>query len=520
MNSNMKKVGDKVRINGHNYTLGEKLGGGLEGNVFQIASVEGLTRDFSDHVIKIIDDSKMNEFERNKALKHLKRLKAYRDDKECKLRNHVILPAALLDDELGYIMRKADEHESLTKYIDFPVDTFDEWYKQYPFKKRIQIITNMFDALKEIHHQGLIFADMSPSNIMVRKTKNEIVFIDCDNMRDKYDNYSNVLGTPGYMAPEKLKPLNDVISGVSGGAYLKDGRISVDSDIFSAAIIAFELLTLQHPFVGDVVDEGTADEYEAAKNCETDFIFKNNTNNVSTHGLTHFYEQITTPEIRKLFYRTFVDGKNNPSLRPTDVDFCEAFHRALNLIVKCPNCGFEQIYTNSEDECCDCGKKLGSKIIFEIYNTFGQIDMADAINNMGDFIDLNVDIQNILVDGQKPCTKKLVNRVVFDTEYMLSQLQNDPNFTLKKILYLFDFEGVADRSEAYAKIELKDMDGNIEITVNPKYFQNAQLINLKTKQYIPLNNGKAFKLDAYGVVFDTKAFGKGTIIISGKFVRE
>lgn len=513
----MKKTGDFVRINGHNYYLGDRLGGGLEGNVFKIASVEGLTRDFSDHVIKIVDDSKMNPFEREKALKHLKRLKSFRDDKECNLRSHVILPAYLLDDELGYIMKFANQHESLNKYIEFPVEGFDEWYRKYSFKKRIQIIVDIFEALKDIHHEGLIFADLSPSNIMVDKTKNSIVFIDSDNMRDKYDNYSNVLGTPGYMAPEKLKP---VAKSVSGNGYEKDGRISVDSDIFSAAIIAFELLMLQHPFVGDVVDEGTADDYEAAKNCETDFIFKKGTSNASTRGLTHFYDQLVTKEIQDLFYRTFVDGKNNPSLRPTDVEFCEAFHKASNLIIKCSKCGFEQIAVDGNDRCCDCDKPFGSRLVFEIYNTFGQMDMADAINNMGDFVDLDVDISNILIDGQKPAQKIKINRVVFDISYMAEKLKEDAAFTIKKYLYLFDFENTLERSKPYAKIELKDLDGNIEITVDPKYFPNAQLINLATKQYVPLNNGKAFKSDKYGVIFESKPFGKGTLIISGKFVRE
>ena len=513
----MKKTGDYVRINGHNYYLGDRLGGGLEGNVFKIAFVEGLTRDFSDHVIKIVDDSKMNPFEREKVLKHLKRLKSYRDDKDCNLRKHVILPSYLLDDELGYIMKYASRHESLAKYIEFPVEGFDEWYRKYNFKKRIQIIVDIFEALKEIHYEGLIFADLSPTNIMVDKNKNSIVFIDCDNMRDKYDNFSNVLGTPGYMAPEKLKPVKE---SVSGNKYEKHGKISTDSDIFSAAVIAFELLTLQHPFVGDVVDEGTADEYESAKNCETDFIFKKGTKNTSTHGLAHFYNQLVTKEIQDLFYRTFVDGKDNPSLRPTDVEFCEAFHKANNLIIKCSKCGFEQIAINGNDKCCDCNNPFGSRIIFEIFNTFGQMDMADAINNMGDFVDLDVNIRNIMIDGEKPAHKIKINRVIFDISYMAEMLRQDPSFTIKKYLYLFDFENTLERSKPYAKIELKDLDGNVEIIVDTKYFPNAKLINLTTKQFLPLNNGKAFKSDKYGVVFESKPFGKGTLIISGKFVRE
>ncbi len=139
---------------------------------------------------------------------------------------------------------------------------------------------------------------------------------------------------------------------------------------------------------------------------------------------------------------------------------------------------------------------------------------------MGDFVDLDVDIRNIMIDGQKPVQKIKINRVVFDISYMAEMLKQDPSFTIKKYLYLFDIENTLERSKPYAKIELKDLDGNVEITVDTKHFPNAQLINLTTKQYLPLNNGKAFKSDKYGVVFENKPFGKGTLIISGKFVRE
>jgi hypothetical protein len=37
---------------------------------------------------------------------------------------------------------------------------------------------------------------------------------------------------------------------------------------------------------------------------------------------------------------------------------------------------------------------------------------------------------------------------------------------------------------------------------------------------VPLNNGKEFPLDRYGIIFETKKLGKGYIQIFCKFVRE
>ena len=46
----MINEGDKILINGKEYTLGPKLGGGLEGNIFTVNEAPG-------HVVKIINDA-------------------------------------------------------------------------------------------------------------------------------------------------------------------------------------------------------------------------------------------------------------------------------------------------------------------------------------------------------------------------------------------------------------------------------------------------------------------------------
>jgi hypothetical protein len=56
----MVTEGTKVTINGKEYTLGSRLGGGLEGNIF---NVEGLP----NFVIKIINDDKMTRDQRNEV---------------------------------------------------------------------------------------------------------------------------------------------------------------------------------------------------------------------------------------------------------------------------------------------------------------------------------------------------------------------------------------------------------------------------------------------------------------------
>ena len=313
----MLAEGNKISINGKEYTLGARLGGGKEGSIFDVVELP-------KYVIKVINDTGMSKQQRNELYAHLKWLYELgkREDKK-DIKQYMTVPKGLLDDELGYVMVKAGEHDSLSKYITVPEieGEFDVWYRErYTLKKRYQIIVNLFDALRKIHLAGLIFTDLSPNNIMVHKKQNQIVFIDTDNTRKRTDSYLSVLGTPGYMAPEVYrKPDAKLVkkNNIDPKILSNSGRITTESDIFSAAVIAFQLLTLWHPFIGDEIEEGTPDDETRALEIKTDYIFKAGTSNTSSYALVPRFQDLTTPEIRRLFERTFDEGKEHPALRPT-----------------------------------------------------------------------------------------------------------------------------------------------------------------------------------------------------------
>lgn len=501
--------GEKVLINGKEYVLGERLGGGLEGSIF---NVEGLP----NYVIKIINTDKMTQTQKNEIFEHLKWLKDLgarnKDIRQC-----MTVPKALLDDYLGYIMIKASEHESLKKYIIVPDDTtaFYEWYlNEYTFKKRYQIIVNLFSALREIHLSGLIFTDLSPNNIMVHSKQNQIVFIDTDNTRRRADLYQGVLGTPGYMAPEVYRKPNSSFAkayNIDPALLSSCGRLTTETDIFSAAIIAFQVLTLQHPFIGDEIEQGTPEDEEAALEIKTDYIFKEGTTNTSTYGLTSKFEDITTKEIRKLFYRTFVDGKENPSLRPTAEEFLEAFQNALDAIVVCPHCGFSRLYNfNQKNECINCGAEFDSKALIVIYNVFQNMVRSDAINSIGNYPQYDISMDNLRdIDGTLPPNHFEISRIVLE-----------PGEDKSKFLYLRHFEKTTDRSVKYARVTLSDSLNSIKVEVLNNAFESPFLVEKNTYTMVPLNNGKEFPLNRYGIIFETKKQGKGTLQIFCKFIKD
>ena len=179
----MLTEGNKISINGKEYTLGARLGGGKEGSIFDVVELP-------KYVIKVINDTGMSKQQRNELYAHLKWLYELgkREDKK-DIKQYMTVPKGLLDDELGYIMVKAGEHDSLNKYITVPEieGEFDVWYRErYTLKKRYQIIVNLFDALRKIHLAGLIFTDLSPNNIMVHKKQNQIVVDFISSMTDDF----------------------------------------------------------------------------------------------------------------------------------------------------------------------------------------------------------------------------------------------------------------------------------------------------------------------------------------------
>jgi tRNA A-37 threonylcarbamoyl transferase component Bud32 len=117
-----------------------------------------------------------------------------------------------------------------------------------PLPRIVRILSQVLSALDEAHAQGVIHRDLKPSNIMLIERRGQPDFVKvCDygiakaQMEDGYAEpqmltiQGLVCGTPEYMSPEQAR-----------GEPL-DGR----TDVYSAAVILFQLVTGDIPFHGN-----------------------------------------------------------------------------------------------------------------------------------------------------------------------------------------------------------------------------------------------------------------------------
>ncbi len=106
-----------------------------------------------------------------------------------------------------------------------------------PPEELLYMLRQVATALDYAHRQGVVHRDLKPSNIMIDREGNAFVadfgIARVTDAAKDLTGTGNVIGTPGYMAPEQARGKAEV-----------DGR----ADVYSLGVIAFELLAGRGPY--------------------------------------------------------------------------------------------------------------------------------------------------------------------------------------------------------------------------------------------------------------------------------
>lgn len=109
----------------------------------------------------------------------------------------------------------------------------DQTEQLLPWHITLRILTQIGQALHYAHQQRIIHRDLKPENILLAENNKALLadFGIASILAGQSMKYTQVVGTPSYMAPEQFR-----------------GIISPQSDQYALACIAYELVTGQTPF--------------------------------------------------------------------------------------------------------------------------------------------------------------------------------------------------------------------------------------------------------------------------------
>ena len=393
----MMKKGDQVSIDGKSYTLGEFLGQGAEGEVFRLAESK-------TDIVKILRLSKSESvnIQKRKALQRLARIE------NVSKHTRLMLPKELLDPpNIGYKMRYYPESMKLSALLEEPADlnAFKKMLKSRDenFMKRLKIAALLFKSLHFIHQEGLTFCDVSPGNVLVKKDQIGIAFIDTDNLVVNNLFSPNVSGTLRYMAPEVVNSIKEA---------------SRYSDVYSMAILVFELLTFRHPFIGDDILKSNVEEEHKAFQGKHDYVLKENTTNaIRANQFKHLVDVYFTPKLRELFLTTFTKGKDTHFDRPTAEEFAFALYQAIDKLDYCEydTCGFP--YDKTRFTACPLCKTISGehdvfRVVLEVHDD-EKLVVSNVISEQVIKPDVENDIYERHIKEESIGQSQLVGRIKY-----------------------------------------------------------------------------------------------------------
>ena len=302
----------------NSYEILSEIGRGSQGTTYLLKGGKYIAKLFNN----VADPTELKA-----KINFLKRLNL---DKEC-----FALPLEeITQPKIGYLSEFASGMEPLTSLkLSNHSENLQEWFiATGGLIKRLQVLTKLAERIRTLHSKGLIYCDLSPNNVFVSSgdKNNHVFLVDMDNLRYKTSIIHNIF-TPFYAAPE-------LVNRISAN--------SMESDCFSFAVIAYELLTLNHPLIGDYVNDGEPELEELALSGKLPWVDHSTDRlNTRTSGIpSHFF---ITECLKGLFKRTFEEGLNNPMKRPTISEWCDGLTKAINEVIKCPECNIHYPLNNT-----------------------------------------------------------------------------------------------------------------------------------------------------------------------------
>ncbi len=255
---------------------------------------------------------------------------------------------------VGYVMEFFSGMTSLKKLLHVPKgeNVVSFYIETGGLSRRLEILAKFARVFAQLHARSIAYCDLSFNNLFISADKafQEIRLIDADNLFISSASTPEIVYTPGYGAPELVN---------------KSGTPSTFSDTFSFALLAYELITLNHAFKGDEVRNGPPEMEDQAFAGKLPWVGNlNNTSNKCTVGLPQEY--VASPKMLKAFDATFDNGLAKPYERTTLNQWVAILDLAADNLLICPSC--KGSYYRNRSDCPWCGEKAPEFIRGVVYH--------------------------------------------------------------------------------------------------------------------------------------------------------
>jgi DNA-binding helix-hairpin-helix protein with protein kinase domain len=209
------------------------------------------------------------------------------------------------------------------------------------FKTLTTMALELADSFLRLHSLGFCYSDISFGNVFFDPVTGEISICDNDNVAVDGEGFSDVLGTPRFMAPEIVR---------------EEARPNIGTDLYSLAVILFYMFMVHHPLEGRREREIACLDLPAMKKLygtEALFIFdpKHGANRpvAGVHNNATIFWNLYPGYVRDIFTRAFTEGLRDPGARVRESEWRNVFTRMRDQIYYCHNCGAEIFLTDDGD---------------------------------------------------------------------------------------------------------------------------------------------------------------------------
>lgn len=134
------------------------------------------------------------------------------------------------NDNLHFLVAEFIQGEGLRKKLS-------QLARPLTLGQTLAVLEPVCNALHYAHAEGIMHCDIKPANIMIEKSGRVVVAdFGIARLAESATLTSSSTGTPAYMAPEQCR----------------GQKVDARTDLYALAITAFEILTLDRPFTGEI----------------------------------------------------------------------------------------------------------------------------------------------------------------------------------------------------------------------------------------------------------------------------